>query len=342
MRKSNPCSPDEFDCGPEAQGEPYSVRAGNESAGMRLDKFLADALNALSRSRIKTLINEGHVSCDGQIAGDPSGKVSSGETYNVHVPPATDPVPEAENIPLNVIYEDDDLIVIDKAAGMVVHPAPGNYSGTLVNALLHHCGSSLSGIGGVKRPGIVHRIDKDTSGLLVVAKTDAAHHGLSELFARHDITRTYLAFVKGRPNPSSGRIDGNIARHPQNRKKMSVADGRGKPARTHYKCKEAFTLAGVPFATLVRCTLETGRTHQVRVHMAHIGHPLLGDPLYARRLAVPKNANATVINFLSDFTRQALHAARLGFIHPISGETMDFAVALPNDMEKLANLLRQG
>jgi len=206
MRKSNPCSPDEFDCGPEAQGEPYSVRAGNESAGMRLDKFLADALDTLSRSRIKTLINEGHVSCDGHIAGDPSGKVSSGETYDVNVPPATDPVPEAESIALNVIYEDDDLIVINKAAGMVVHPAPGNYSGTLVNALLHHCGSSLSGIGGVKRPGIVHRIDKDTSGLLVVAKTDAAHHGLSELFASHDITRAYLALVKGRPKPYSGRI----------------------------------------------------------------------------------------------------------------------------------------
>jgi 23S rRNA pseudouridine1911/1915/1917 synthase len=342
MRNSNPCRPDKIDCDPDALGEPYSVHAGKESAGMRLDKFLAEALSELSRSRIKALINQAHVSCDGGVVSDPAAKVKVGNIYKVYVPPAIDPEPEAENIPLDVVFEDDDLIVINKAAGMVVHPAPGNYSGTLVNALLHHAKGTLSGIGGVKRPGIVHRIDKDTSGLLVAAKSDAAHQGLSALFSRHDITRVYTALVKGRPNPSAGHIEGNIARHPQNRKKMCVAEGRGKPAITHYQSEEVFSFAGDLVCALVRCKLETGRTHQVRVHMAHIGHPLLGDPLYARRITLPKNAGTDIKEFFGGFNRQALHAEHLGFKHPISGKNMKFEASLPEDMQKLVNLLRQG
>lgn len=315
------------------------ISIGPGVAGSRLDKVLASALPDFSRSRLKTLIDEGHVSVVGQSGTvSPSRKVKAGECYEVRVPAPEDPVPQAEDIPLDVVFEDEHLIVVNKAPGMVVHPAAGSPSGTLVNALLHHCKGSLSGIGGVKRPGIVHRIDKDTSGLLIVAKHDKAHNGLAEQFADHSIERVYTAICKGHPSPNQGRIEGNIARHPVDRKRMAVSQNGGKWAATHFKTVAFYAQGGTPIASSIECRLETGRTHQVRVHMAHIGHPLVGDQVYARS-SVPGSIKGQARAALLGFRRQALHARTLGFIHPVSGKTFKFDSPLPYDMKELLETL---
>jgi len=304
-------------------------------AGTRLDKALAGLVPSLSRERLKALILDGQVSeADGKSVRDPSRKVEAGQSFVLRIPEATPADAQPQDIPLSIIHEDPHLVVVDKPAGLVVHPAAGNPDGTLVNALLHHCTGELSGIGGVARPGIVHRIDKDTSGLLVVAKTDAAHEGLARQFKDHSISRLYQAIVSGHPRPMSGTVRGWIGRSDRDRKKMAVQpEGRGKHAVTHYR-----TLESLAHAALVECRLETGRTHQVRVHMAHIGHPLVGDPAYGTR-ASRGGALGTLSGRLA-FRRQALHAARLGFIHPVTGERLEFDSPLPADMQQLLSQLR--
>ena len=299
-------------------------------AGWRLDRALAAAIPTLSRERLKVLTKAGALTREGKAVRDPATKVKGDEQFKLAIP---DPEPahnEPQEIPLPIVYEDEHLLVIDKPAGLVVHPAAGNRDGTLVNALLHHCGGSLSGIGGVARPGIVHRIDKDTSGLLVVAKHDKAHEGLAKQFAAHSIDRRYLAIVSGVPRQSEGTVDAPLARSPQNRKKIAIVSaGKGKRAVTHWKRLELLR-----DAALVECRLETGRTHQVRVHMASIGHPLVGDPVYGRG----KTAHRKLLNQL-DFKRQALHAAHLGFIHPVTKGRLSFDSALPSDMQELFTAL---
>ena len=299
-------------------------------AGWRLDRALAAALPSLSRERLKVLTKAGALTCNGNAVRDPAIKVKGGERYTLALP---DPEPahnEPQEIPLPIVYEDEHLLVVDKPAGLVVHPAAGNRDGTLVNALLHHCGGSLSGIGGVARPGIVHRIDKDTSGLLVVAKHDKAHEGLARQFAAHSIDRRYLAILSGIPRQAEGTVDAPLARSPQNRKKIAIVSaGKGKRAVTHWKRLELLN-----DAALVECRLETGRTHQVRVHMASIGHPLVGDPVYGRG----KSGHRKLLNQL-DFRRQALHAAHLGFIHPVTKGRLSFDSALPSDMQELFTAL---
>lgn len=309
-----------------------SIISGALPGGERLDKALSLA-SGLSRERIKALMGEGRVLLNGKTASQASLKPDAGTTFEIRVPEAAPAEAVAQNIPLSVVYEDEYLIVIDKPAGLVVHPAAGNLDGTLVNALLHHCQGQLSGIGGVVRPGIVHRIDKETSGLLVVAKTDKAHEGLAKQFADHSIHRAYLAVVGGVPKPPSGTVSGHIGRSDHDRKKMAVLhplNKRGKHAVTHYRLVEALGLA-----SLVECQLETGRTHQVRVHMSSIGHPLLGDPVYGRN---PQRLRPILTQL--HFARQALHAAELGFIHPVTGEALSFASALPADMAGLLVELR--
>jgi len=295
------------------------------TGGQRLDRALADA-TGLSRERIKALLGEGRVSLGGKAVSQASLKPEAGTAFAIAVPEAAPAEAAAQDIPLSIVFEDEHLIVIDKPAGLVVHPAAGNLDGTLVNALLHHCAGQLSGIGGVARPGIVHRIDKDTSGLLVVAKCDAAHEGLARQFADHSIERAYLAITAGTPSPLAGTVRGNIGRSDSNRKKMAlVGEGRGKHAVTHYKVLEA-----LGDAALVECRLETGRTHQVRVHLASIGHALLGDPVYGR---TPSRLRPTLQKL--DFHRQALHAAVLGFIHPTLGTALRFESPVPSDMREL-------
>lgn len=307
---------------------PYGqIIEGILSGGARLDKALAEA-SGLSRERVKALIGEGRVSVGGVVARNASAKSVEGAAFAIDLPPPQPLAAEAQDIPLDVVFEDEHLIVVNKPAGLVVHPAAGNRDGTLVNALLHHCRGRLSGINGVARPGIVHRIDKDTSGLLVVAKTDAAHEGLARQFADHSISRAYLAICAGRPNPAAGTIEGRIGRSDANRKKMAVlAPGstRGKHAVTHYK-----TLKLLRDCALIECRLETGRTHQVRVHCASIGHALLGDPVYGRTPAALRPLLQEI-----GFSRQALHAASLGFDHPVTGERVDFRAELPRDMREL-------
>ena len=303
---------------------------GPAQHGLRLDRALADLLPDLSRERLKTLIGDGqvHSAPVGRISG--SMKVAEGQRFTITLPP---PVPldtVAQDIPLTIVHEDADLLVVDKPAGLVVHPAAGNLDGTLVNALLHHCAGQLSGIGGVARPGIVHRIDKDTSGLLVVAKTDRAHEGLARQFKDHSIERAYAAITYGIPVPTAGTVDSWIGRSDADRKKMAVhREGRGKHAVTHYR-----TLDRLRGAALVECRLETGRTHQVRVHMAHIRHPLIGDPVYGRERKGFKSILETL-----GFRRQALHARMLGFIHPVTDEPLMFESALPADMQELLSAL---
>jgi 23S rRNA pseudouridine1911/1915/1917 synthase len=298
-----------------------------DAAGWRLDRTLAVVLPTFSRERLKALISSGNVVSDGGAAvRDPAAKVVPGTCFDVTVPLPKPAHNLPQDIPLVIAYEDEHLIVIDKPAGLVVHPAAGNADGTLVNALLHHCAGSLSGIGGVERPGIVHRIDKDTSGLMIAAKTDPAHVGLAAQFARHSIDRRYQAIVAGRPRPSAGTIDAPLARSSANRHKIAVVeDGRGKRAVTHYR-----TVQPLHAAALVECRLETGRTHQVRVHMASIGHPLLGDPVYGR---TPRE-HREVLNRLN-FQRQALHAAHLGFVHPVTSRALAFDSNIPADMQEL-------
>jgi 23S rRNA pseudouridine1911/1915/1917 synthase len=300
-----------------------SVQLDEAQAGWRLDRALAAAVPTMSRERLKALISSGHVSSVAGLARDPAMKINEGDVFVVNVPDATAAHNIAQDIALNIIFEDDHLLIVDKPAGLVVHPAAGNFDGTLVNALLHHCAGRLSGIGGVARPGIVHRIDKDTSGLLVVAKTDPAHEGLSAQFANHSIDRRYKAIVAG--VPMSGSVDAPLARSSHDRKKVAI-QARGKRAVTHYTLIQALRKD----AALIECRLETGRTHQVRVHMASIGHALLGDPVYGRS----RPHHRAILERLN-FKRQALHAAELGFVHPVSRETLHFESDMPDDMQQL-------
>ena len=315
------------------------LEARLEAGGVRLDKALAVAFPTLSRARLQALLSEGAVSRDGEPVTSGSVKAQPG-LYAVVLPPVLPATPEPEAIPLSVLFEDADLIVIDKPAGMAVHPAPGSETGTLVNALLAHCGASLSGIGGVARPGIVHRLDKDTSGVMVAAKTDRAHAGLSALFAAHDIERTYIALTRGGPSPAKGRIETLIGRSTSDRKKMAVLRSGGRNAVTDYVVQAVFgapAKAGrAPMAARVACTLHTGRTHQIRVHLASRGAPILGDPVYGSgRPAAP--VREAIVK--AGLKRQALHAAVLGFVHPVTGGTLRFETPPARDMTELERLL---
>jgi 23S rRNA pseudouridine1911/1915/1917 synthase len=313
----------------------HEVTAGPEAAGGRLDRLLADALPQLSRSRLKALIEEGQVSTGSQAVTSPAARVKAGQTFAIIVPEARPVALEGQAIPLEILYEDADLIVLNKPAGLVVHPAAGNPDRTLVNALLAHCGPDLTGIGGEQRPGIVHRLDKDTSGLMVAAKTETAHRGLTALFAARDIERAYWALVWGRPSPTEGTIAGNIGRSPRNRKKMAVLRHGGRPAETAYRVLKSFQGGRV---SLVECRLKTGRTHQIRVHLAELGHPLLGDPLYGRAGTASRRARLLSEGAqaaLAALGRQALHAKTLGFRHPVSGDALRFQSELPADLSAL-------
>ena len=315
------------------------LEARLEAGGARLDKALAEIFPALSRARLQALLAEGVVSRDGQAVSSGSARAQPG-LYTIALPPVISATPAPEAIPLTVLFEDADLIVVDKAAGMAAHPAPGCETGTLVNALLAHCGASLSGIGGVARPGIVHRLDKDTSGVMVAAKSDRAHAGLSALFAAHDIERTYVALTRGAPHPERGRIETLIGRSSSDRKKMAVLRSGGRNAITDYAVQRLYGVAakagGAPMAARVACTLHTGRTHQIRVHLASKGAPILGDPVYG---SGSPTAPGRVAIAASGLTRQALHAAVLGFAHPVTGEALRFETALPPDMAELERLL---
>lgn len=319
----------------------YTVQVPENKAGMRLDKLLTEGAGGLSRARVQALMEQGCVFA-GELGGanvtDGSKKSRTGDVFVICVPPAVAAEPQAQDIPLEVIYEDSDLIVIDKPPGLVVHPAAGNADGTLVNALLAHCKGSLSGIGGVARPGIVHRLDKGTGGLMIAAKNDAAHRGLSAQFADHSLDRAYYALVWGVPTPPEGEIEGNIGRSPQNRKKMAIVSHGGKYALTRYKVIKAFGTA----ASLVECRLATGRTHQIRVHMMSIGHPLMGDPVYgggsrAKRNLLSAEARARI----DAMNHQALYAYELGFVHPETGEKLFFKASLPNYINVLCRLFEK-
>ena len=302
-----------------------------DAAGLRIDRALAIALPQHSRERLKALVGGGRVAGVSGIIWDPAQKMKGGESLTLVIPEPRPSETEPQDIPLTIVHEDEALLVVDKPAGLVVHPAAGNFDGTMVNALLHHCAGRLSGIGGVARPGIVHRIDKDTSGLLVVAKTDPAHEFLSRQFAAHSVDRRYTAVVAGVPAPPAGRIEGALARSTANRQKMAiVAEGRGKRAVTHFRTIRAFKAAAQ-----VECRLETGRTHQIRVHMASIGHALLGDAAYGR-------TPGSLAALIQGFARQALHAATLGFVHPTTQEKLSFESALPADIVELIGRLSQG
>ena len=311
--------------------------------GERLDRLIARRLPELSRSRVKALIEAGHVAQEGTGGGtitDPSRRVKPGQRYAISVPDAAPAAPQPQAIRLDIVYEDDDLIVLNKPAGMVVHPAPGNPDRTLVNALLAHCGDSLGGIGGVRRPGIVHRLDKDTSGLMVVAKNDAAHASLSRQFAERTSERLYRAIVWGVPRPAEGEIEGPIGRDPRNRKRMAVVARGGKPALTRYRVVRRF---GAGVASLVECRLATGRTHQIRVHLAQAGHPLLGDPVYGGRRGRARGEKEGLTAHLAGFGRQALHAATLGFSHPRTARAMQYQVNDPayfNELIKFLDLFK--
>lgn len=315
---------------------PALVSVAPETAGgQRIDRFLADLAPDLTRSRIKALIEEGRLTRDGATVRQPAEPVRAGATYALTLPPLVDALPQGQPIALDILYEDGDLIVLDKPAGLVVHPAPGNPDGTLVNALIAHCGDALPGIGGERRPGIVHRLDKDTSGVMVVAKTETALAVLSAAFAARDLDRAYLALVWGVPTPAAGTIEGAIGRDPHERKRMAVVRG-GKPALTHYRRLAQRGLA----ASLLECRLATGRTHQIRVHLATSGHPVIGDPLYLRRIPATARLLPDPLRLLAlDFPRQALHAARLGFAHPRTGASLTFETPPPADMTLLLQAL---
>ena len=306
-------------------------------AGLRLDRALTDALPDLSRNRVKQLINDGFITAKNETIKDPSYRVKQGDTFEVSVPTPENSVLRGEQIPLNIYYEDDFLLVIDKPAGLTVHPGAGQPNGTLVNALIAHCGDSLSGIGGVRRPGIVHRLDKDTSGLMVAAKSDTAHLGLSKQFEARTIKRAYHAFVWGALTPPEGKIEYNIGRSRRNRTKMAVvSEDHGKRALTHYRTIERFGL----IATFLECRLATGRTHQIRVHLTHVGHSLLGDPTYGRSTDARRGSLSPDTNSLIEtLSRQALHAAEIGFKHPLSGDYLSFTSPVPEDMKMLRHRL---
>lgn len=317
-----------------------TITISEEDHASRLDKVLAAHLPDLSRARVQALLEQGCVTRDGAVFEQASWKTRLGETYAITVPPPLDATPQAQDIALNVVYEDDDLLVINKSPDMVVHPGAGNHDGTLVNALLAHCGDTLSGIGGVKRPGIVHRLDKETSGLMVVAKNDAAHQGLSAQLSDRTLRRVYHALVWGVPSPASGRIETQIGRHPTQRVKMAVLEHGGREAITDYRTLGVFGVV----ASLVECRLQTGRTHQIRVHMAHQQSWLIGDPVYSRPSQgkflklhkVPEKAALA----MQGFARQALHAAQLEFIHPISHNKISLTAPLPDDMAQLMAALQ--
>jgi len=309
----------------------HVVTVDESASGERLDRALAAALPSLTRSRVKALIESRRVALeDGRTIEEPSRKVKTGERFIVDIPEPEPAEPKPQAIDLDILYEDSDLLVLNKPAGLVVHPAPGNPDSTLVNALLAHCGDSLSGIGGVRRPGIVHRLDKDTSGVMVVAKNDRSHQGLAKLFANHDLTRIYRALVWGGPKAQKGTIEAAIGRHPVDRKRMAVRTSSGRMAVTDYWVERRFGPPLAPIASLLGAKLGTGRTHQVRVHLAHLGCPVVGDPVYGRK---PRNTSQPAS--LRSFGRQALHAAVLEFRHPRTGKEMRFATELPQDFRML-------
>jgi 23S rRNA pseudouridine1911/1915/1917 synthase len=313
------------------------IVAGPEAEGERLDRFLAERIGNLSRSRVKSLIEAGLVLREGQTVVEPAASVRAGITYSITFPPVRQAAPEPEPIAFPIIYEDADLLVLDKPAGLVVHPAPGNESGTLVNAVIAHCGPALS-VGSEQRPGIVHRLDKDTSGLMVVAKTEMAMLGLTAAFAARNIDRTYLALVWGLPNPSAGEIEGAIGRDPRDRKRMAIRAHAGKPALTRYRMLRSWFGS----VALLECRLATGRTHQIRVHLSSRGHPVVGDPVYLRRIpAAARGVPEPVRGTLLDFPRQALHAARLGFTHPVTGQVLSFESPPPPDLAALLDSLER-
>ncbi len=317
----------------------HTAFAPAEAAGQRVDRFLAGCFPALSRSRVKSMIDAGHASRDGTRITEASESVRPGALYRLAPPPPVLATPLPEAIALPILYEDSDLLVLDKPAGLVVHPAPGNEAGTLVNALLAHCGDSLPGIGGEKRPGIVHRLDKDTSGVMVVAKTEQALATLSAAFAARDLDRAYLALCWGIPNPAGGEIEGPIGRDPRERKRMAVVARGGKPALTRYRTIGRHQAA----VALLDVRLATGRTHQIRVHLASKGYPVVGDPLYLRRIpAVARALDEPTRRALLDFPRQALHAALLGFAHPRTGAPLSFHTKPPADMQALLDRLDLG
>ncbi len=337
----------------EVETSRLAAEVDASQTSQRLDRFLSEALPDVSRTRIQALIRDGHV----RLAGSPSGgatiedvkyRVKQGDCFELDLPPAAEPELKAQAIPLDVVYEDEDLIVIDKPAGLVVHPGAGQPDGTLVNALLAHCGKSLSGIGGVARPGIVHRLDKDTSGLMVVAKNDAAHRSLAEQFADHgrtgEMSRGYLALVWGAPSRPHGRIEAPIGRHPTSRTRMAVVpDDKGRFAATQWRLAESYGGTGKDaVASLIECTLETGRTHQVRVHLAHYGHPLVGDPLYGAGFKSKLNTlPEDLANAITALGRQALHAAHLSFVHPATGTLLEFNSDLPDDLAEIVRQFKQ-
>jgi 23S rRNA pseudouridine1911/1915/1917 synthase len=315
------------------------IQAEPADAGQRLDKFLAERIGTISRSRVKTLILAGALRQNGGVVTDASASVTAGALYHLRPPAAEPATPAGENIPFPILYEDNYLLVLDKPAGLVVHPAPGNPDGTLVNALIAHCGASLTGIGGEKRPGIVHRLDKDTSGVMVVAKTELAHTRLSAAFASRDITREYRAVCWGVPNPTAGAVAGDIGRDPRDRKRMAVVTRNGKTALTNYRIICNFGSAAAELAL----RLATGRTHQIRVHLAHIGHPLVGDPVYLkRRPAAASDLAESARGAALDFPRQALHAEILGFSHPITAAPLLFQAPPPTDFLQLIHALKTG
>ncbi len=316
-----------------------TILAPRDAAGQRVDRFLAASFPAFSRARIQALIAGGAVHCGEAALLDAATPVRAGERYSLTPPPPAPARPAPQAIPFPILFEDEELLVLDKPAGLVVHPAPGNQDGTLVNALLAHCGAAFAGIGGEKRPGIVHRLDKDTSGVMVVAKTEWMMARLGEIFATRTLERAYLALAWGLPAPAAGSIEGAIGRDPRDRKRMAVRATGGKPALTHYRLRQSWFGA----VSLLECRLTTGRTHQSRVHLATHGHPLIGDPLYLRRVpgaakAVPAEIRARLL----DFPRQALHAAELGFIHPRSGAKLAFSTRPPADFQALVGILGAG
>ncbi|GBQ84156.1 RluA family pseudouridine synthase [Gluconobacter albidus] len=314
---------------------PFRLVVDASTAGQRADRALADAIGTVSRSRVKALIESGSLSVNGKTVCEPAETLRDGMDLLLTFPAPTPARPIAEQIPLTILYEDDDLIVLDKQAGLVTHPAPGNETGTLVNALLGHCGEGFEGIGGEKRPGIVHRLDKDTSGLMVVAKTAMVHNALSEAFAARDIDRAYLALAWGLL-PSEGEFDGNIGRDKRDRKRMAVVGSGGKVALTRFRLIEPYQAA----VSLIECRLATGRTHQIRVHLSNAGHPLLGDPVYLRRIpGAARGLSQDAKDAALDFSRQALHATRLGFIHPRTKKQLSFETAPPEDFQALKKRL---
>ena len=320
-----------------------TITAPPEAAGERLDRFLAAGLEApspLSRTRLKALILDGAVTENGAAVTDPSQSVRAEAEYALLLPPVREATPQAEDIPLDIIYEDDHIIVLNKQSGMVVHPGPGQPDGTLVNALIAHCGDSLTGIGGVMRPGIVHRLDKDTSGVMMAAKSDAAHQKLTKMFAAHDLDRHYLAITWGMPPETEGRIEAALGRSTRDRKKQAVVPN-GRYAATNWTVIRRLP----PFASIVECRLETGRTHQIRVHMAHLGHGVIGDPMYGKPMRSGQMPDAVARDCLAEirgFRRQALHAASLGLTHPVTGEALHFETPMPDDMAGLVAAIEAG